>query len=254
MRTQFLLRVLFVAAFAFTCNQSYGQSFLKKVANAAKKSVTSVASSVLGNEDPSSSSDAKEEVKDSINWEKIPVYSVQLVKVTDDNGNVLKNEDGTEVMRVYLVDQDGNKRSKEAVEAQHAKLRKLTNKIVGNVVGDAAIGAAGALLSGKGLKGAAVGAAGGAAVGALFSSKDIAEAKKLKKNLKEQEKLLAEYSKSFTSEGEVVDASVDLSSLSFIDLNADNVASMTSSEIKSLTEDPAFQNADDSSWDLSGLL
>ena len=185
----------------------------------------------------------------ALKWDKIPVYSAKVYTVTDDEGNPLLNEDGTPIKRVFLVDQFGNKRSAEAVKEQQKKISKAVNNIVLKVGGGALLGAVTGLLSGgkNKAKDAAIGAGVGAAAGALLSADDIKEARKQKKSLKEQEKLIAEYQKFFTDEGTPVDASLDIADVKGLDLSGDPL-SQSAESLKAELESEEFNSSDDDAW------
>lgn len=184
-----------------------------------------------------------------LKWDKIPVYSAKKVVVTNSDGTPMLNEDGTPVTRVFLVDQFGNKRSWEAVHEQHKKLNNAIGRILMKVGGGAALGALTGLLvsNGKG-KDAAIGAAVGAAGGLALSAKDIKEAKAHKKSLKQQQKLLEAYQKTFTAEGTPIDASVDLSNVDGFDFTAGESVSESAEELKAELASADFNSSDDSAW------
>lgn len=163
--------------------------------------------------------------------------------MTDENGNPVLLEDGTQDYRVLLVDQFGNKRSAQSVKAQIDIINQRVLAILAKVGLGAGIGALQ-----NGLSGAAV----GAGMGALASIDDISMAKKQKKSLKQQKILLAEYQKNFTEEGKPINAKVDPTKLEGLDLKEDNALSMTAADIKKELESEDFNSTDTSSWE--GLL
>lgn len=233
------------------CGNANAQGFLGKLKDKVKKTVDNVTSmdnskSTAKKTEATNTDDAKK----TIQWNQIPVYTAQLCNVTDQNGNLVKNADGTQQVRVFLVDQFGNKRSVEAVQAQHKKLSELTTKIVAKIGGGTAIGVATGLLSGKKAKDAAIGGVAGAAAGTLASIDDIQEAKKIKKSLKQQEELIETYAQNFTSEGEPINASADVTSIKGLDLSSDNALSMSAADIKKAVSDASFTTTDDSAWDI----
>lgn len=227
-----------VLGFLLTLGSSnvQAQSFLKKL----KKTVSTESSE---NKNDSLANDSVKPLK----WDKVPIYTAKKITLTNEDGTPMLNEDGTPVTRVFLVDQFGNKRSSEAVQEQHKKIDKAITRILLKVGGGAALGALGGLAAGKGT-GAAVGAAVGAAGGLLLSAKDIKEAKAQKKSLKEQEKLLAAYQKTFTAEGTPIDASVDLSNVDGIDFTAGESVSQTAESLKEELASEAYNSSDDSAW------
>ena len=188
-----------------------------------------------------------------IKWNDIPVYTAQKVLVTDEAGNPVLNEDGTQLYRVFLVDQFGNKRSKEAVKAQQAKLNKAIGNILLSTGVGAGVGAAAGRTIGKELgsktAGTILGALAGAVVGITSSKSDIEMAKKQRESLKQQKALLEAYAKTFSDEGKPVDAKVDLSQVEGLDLKEDNTLTMAAADIKKELESSDFSTTDDSAFD-----
>ena len=188
-----------------------------------------------------------------IKWNDIPVYTAQKVMVTDEAGNPVLNEDGTQQYRVFLVDQFGNKRSKEAVKAQQAKLNKAIGNILLSTGVGAGVGAAAGRTIGKELgsktAGTILGALAGAVVGITSSKSDIEMAKKQRESLKQQKALLEAYAKTFSDEGKPVDAKVDLSQVEGLDLKEDNTLTMAAADIKKELESSDFSTTDDSAFD-----
>jgi len=222
-------------------NHVSAQSFLNK----SKKALSS--ESTKDKTDPVEN----DTVVKALKWDKIPVYTAKKIVLTKSDGTPMLNEDGTPVTRVLLVDQFGNKRSYEAVQAQYEAIEKAVNRIVLKVGSGAAVGALSglALSKGKG-KGAAVGAAAGAAAGLALSAKDIKEAKAQKKSIKQQKQLLEAYQKCFTAEGTPIDASVDLSNVDGFDFTAGESVSETAEALKAELASEAFNSSDDSAWSL----
>ena len=190
-----------------------------------------------------------------VDLNKVPVYHAEKIVKLDEAGNQMKNDDGTLQYRVFLVDQFGNIRSAEAVKKQQAKVRKL----VATVVGKVGLGA----LAGVGLKLASnaiekkkqkaedlvVAGVTGAATGLAWGASDIAKAKELKKSLKAQEKLVKEYQKSFTDEGEPRSAEVNMDNVAGIEI-VDNNVSKSAEEVKSILDSGDFSEPDDSAWEI----
>lgn len=219
-----------------TSSQVNAQGFLKKLSKSAEQLTSST--------DTASTDTAA--VK-PLKWDKIPVYHAEKRVVTDAKGNPMKNEDGTPMIRVLLVDQFNNVRSPEAVKEQHKKINKAVGRILLKVGGGAALGVAGGLLAGKGkAKGALIGGAVGAAAGLALSAKDIKEAKAQKKSLKQQEELIAKYQENFTSEGTPINASVDVAKIEGLDISEG--VSMTAESLKNELSSESFNSSDDSAW------
>lgn len=256
MKTTTIVKVVTVASLLFVSNQSANAQFFKKLGKAIEKTAKTVESTANALDEVSKAADATPSTASSLTdsgtaasdsvsiaWDKIPVFSAKRVNMTDENGNPVLLEDGTQDYRVLLVDQFGNKRSAQSVKAQIDIINQRVLAILAKVGLGAGIGALQ-----NGLSGAAV----GAGMGALASIDDISMAKKQKKSLKQQKILLAEYQKNFTEEGKPINAKVDPTKLEGLDLKEDNVLSMTAADIKKELESEDFNSTDTSSWE--GLL
>lgn len=257
MKTTTIVRVVTVAGMLFVSNQSANAQFFKKLGKAIEKTAKTVESTANALDEVSKAADATPSTASSLTdsgtaaasdsvsiaWDKIPVFSAKRVNMTDENGNPVLLEDGTQDYRVLLVDQFGNKRSAQSVKAQIDIINQRVLAILAKVGLGAGIGALQ-----NGLSGAAV----GAGMGALASIDDISMAKKQKKSLKQQKILLAEYQKNFTEEGKPINAKVDPTKLEGLDLKEDNALSMTAADIKKELESEDFNSTDTSSWE--GLL
>ena len=254
MKTTTIVKVVTVASMLFVSNQSANAQFFKKLGKAIEKTAKTVESTANTLEEVSKASDATPSTASSLTdsgtaaasdsvsiaWDKIPVFSAKRVNMTDENGNPVLLEDGTQDYRVLLVDQFGNKRSAQSVKAQIDIINQRVLAILAKVGLGAGIGALQ-----NGLSGAAV----GAGMGALASIDDISMAKKQKKSLKQQKILLAEYQKNFTEEGKPINAKVDPTKLEGLDLKEDNALSMTAADIKKELESEDFNSTDTSAWD-----
>lgn len=257
MKTTTIVKVVTVTSILLVNNLSVNAQFFKKLGKAIEKTAKTVESTANALDEVSKSADATPSTASSLTdggtaaasdsvsiaWDKIPVFSAKRVNMTDENGNPVLLEDGTQDYRVLLVDQFGNKRSAQSVKAQIDIINQRVLAILAKVGLGAGIGALQ-----NGLSGAAV----GAGMGALASIDDISMAKKQKKSLKQQKILLAEYQKNFTEEGKPINAKVDPTKLEGLDLKEDNALSMTAADIKKELESEDFNSTDTSSWE--GLL
>ena len=185
----------------------------------------------------------------TIDWDNIPVYHAQLVNVTDEAGNPVLNDDGTQQTRVMLVDQFGNYRSQAAVDAQRKKLKKYIGNILKKVGIGAATGAAGSLIAGGNVGQTAIAAGAGAVAGLALSAGDIKKARELHKSLKAQDKLMEAYAKNFTNEGEKVDAAANIESIEGLDIDKDAAVSKTAGEIKAIVDNEEFNQPAEGIWD-----
>lgn len=257
MKTTTIVKVVTVTSMLFVSNLFANAQFFKKLGKAIEKTAKTVESTANALDEVSKAADATPSTASSLTdsgtaaasdsvsiaWDKIPVFSAKRVNMTDENGNPVLLEDGTQDYRVLLVDQFGNKRSAQSVKAQIDIINQRVLAILAKVGLGAGIGALQ-----NGLSGAAV----GAGMGALASIDDISMAKKQKKSLKQQKILLAEYQKNFTEEGKPINAKVDPTKLEGLDLKEDNALSMTAADIKKELESEDFNSTDTSSWE--GLL
>lgn len=231
------------------------QGFLSKVSKALSKVTNTTTASSLtdGNDTEADDSSTSDGDSTSIDWDAIPVYHLQVINETNDDGTPQLNTDGTPVTRVLLVDQFGNYRSQEAVEAQRKALKKYITQIIAKVGGGAALGAVTGLLSAGNKKNkvgaAAIGAGAGAVAGALLSMGDIKRARDLNKSLKEQDKLMEVYRKNFTNEGEKVDAAANIDDIEGLTLDKESAVSKTASEIKDLVQSETFNTPEAGIWD-----
>ena len=238
------IKSMVICAMMVCGNQVSAQGFLKKLAKAADK-VTSTVSEVAGSDSSTESSDTAS-VK-PLMWDNIPVYHVEKRVLTFEDGTPKTNPDGSQMVRVLLVDQFNNIRSAEAVKEQHQKINKAIGRILLKVGGGAALGVASGLLSNKGkASGGVVGGVAGAAAGLALSAKDIKAAKAQKKSLKQQEKLIAKYQENFTSEGTPINASVDVSKIEGLEVT-DGV-SMSAESLKNAMASESFNSSDESAW------
>jgi hypothetical protein len=189
-----------------------------------------------------------------IDWSKIPVFTTTSVTEVDAEGKPVLNEDGTPRVRVFLVDQFGNKRSAESVKAQHQAISKAIGTVLKNVGIGAGLGALTQVAaSGKVDAKTALSGGIGAGVGLLASADDIKLIKQHKKSLKQQEKLIEVYQKTFTAEGTPVNAKADLSKVEGIDFTKGEKVSMASAEVKEMLESEGFNDTDVSAWDIDSL-
>lgn len=237
MRTTNLMKAVTLAGMLFVFNQGANAQFLKKLGKSVEKAAKTVEKTADGLE----ANNLTKTDSVAIAWDKVPVFSAQRINMVDANGKPVLLEDGTQDYRVLLVDQFGNKRSPESVKAQIKSINERIVAILAKVGLGAGLGA---------LQNGASGAAIGAATGAVASIDDITMAKKQKKSLNQQKKLLEVYQKNFTEEGKPINAKVDVKKLAGLDLKEDNTLSMTATDIKKELDNENFNSTDTSAWDL----
>lgn len=183
-----------------------------------------------GKQDEGSDSTIADRIKES----EIPAYSCQKVYETDENGTRLKNEDGTDKYRVFLVDRSGNKVSPEVVAEQS----KQINNAILTIAGKVGVGALTGYLSGGG-KGALI----GIAAGLGLSVNDLLLIIKLKKESNKQKKAIEAYRKSFDEEGNPVAAEIDKKTLKVLNIDEENAVVESTEKIKKELSDPAYTTA-----------
>ena len=169
----------------------------------------------------------------------IPYYKAQRIYLTDNNGKKILNNDGTPQMRVLLVDQFGNYRSKESVKAQHAAINKSLVQLIINIVNKV-----------KGESGSIIDKIISGFGGYLNSEEQIKIINGHQASLKEQNKLIEAYGKSFTAEGTPVKADINLSNVDGIDFTKGEPVSMTAEQVKKEIESEGFNSTDTSAWDI----
>lgn len=221
------------------CMSGQAQGFLKKLESAGKKvekvatkvdKVTKELDNLAGSTDGTTTEVTAEQ--DSImgilltdpNFRVCPTYQL------DANNDTIRNEDGTKQVRYIVYDKDGKACSTNYVQEVIKQRTKQYKIILAKVGGGAALGAlAGGLKNGW--KGALVGAAAGGAAGVLLSANNIKKIRSNNKNLKNYKSVIEAYQKTFTEEGYLIDANVDLSNIDGIDFNQNEAVTKSSAEI-----------------------
>ncbi len=188
----------------FCVTGASAQKFLKKIQKA-----TETVSSVIG--DGQSENVALEDsvyVRDLL--AKTDSFYVAQVYETDENGDTIRNEDGTYRYTYRVLDKDGKVCDPNAAKKYLTAAMKSGGKIVAKVGTGAAVGAAAGILGGGSKKDKWVSAGVGAAVGLVASADDIKELKTQLKARREYLRVIAGYQQTFTDEGLPVDADADL--------------------------------------------
>ena len=229
--TRIMLCVALVA-FGGTTTAS-AQGFLKKAQSAVSKAgkvvgdVAGATGEIAGN--------AADTIASKIKKEDIPVYHCEMFYITDDNGNRVKNEDGTDDYRVLLVNQKGQIVTAEAAAAQAKQVNQAILTIAGKVGLSAGIGA----LSGGG-KGALV----GVATGLGMSITDLMTIISLKKDINKHKKVPEAYKKSFDEEGKALNVKVDPTKIKDLGLDAKNAVTASAEKLKAdiLTDAPTNES------------
>ena len=249
MKKHVIIKSLLMVVMLCVCSGASAQGFLKKLGKAANKAADVTSTVTSSTQTVANGLTTNADGTQTFAWDSIPVYHAAKIYQVDASCAKMKNADGTDIYKVLLVDQFGNKRSASAVKAQHQRINKQIGIVLKNIGVGAGMGAASQLLSGGGLKNAAVGAASGALTGALASLGNISNIKNERKSLKQQEKLLAAYEKNFTEEGDLKNAEVDPSKIDDLGLKEDNSLSMTAADVKKELADASFNDASNSVLD-----
>lgn len=233
MKRLFLIGMTVVFMLLTASTELSAQGFLGKVfGGSSDESADSLANDTTAIETPK--------------WDNIPNYTLVMIKIKDKNGNPVLNEDGSQKVKVlFRSDKDSTDyRSSEVIHQQCRELDKVVTRIIAKVGGGAALGAiGGALLSGKKDKGkgALIGGAVGAGAGLALSAGDLKKAKAIKKQTKKLEELLEVYQKNFTSEGDPINASADLSNIDGIDFSKNQTA-MVSEDVDAICKSEAYND------------
>jgi gas vesicle protein len=229
------------------CMSSQAQGFLKKLENAGKKvekavekvdKVTQDLDKAVEEADGTSQTTTTTAEQDSLVTVllKDPGFQVRPTYQLDENNDTIRNEDGTKQVRYIVYDNDGKACSVDYVQQLVKQRSKQYHAILLKVGGGAA---AGALIGGlkKGWKGALVGGAAGGAAGLLFSANNIKKIRENNETMKSYKSVVEAYQKTFTEEGFLIDANVDLSNVDGIDFSQNEAITKSSAEIiKELNE------------------
>lgn len=164
--------------------------------------------------------------------ESVPNYMVKKVIETDSLGNQMKNDDGTVRYKYLLIDKDGKVCEKNTAKKHLNKTLKLGGVIIAKVGAAAALGATVGLLKGGSKKEVLIDLGGGACIGLLASIGEMKEIKNQVQLMKECKKVLAAYEKTFTDEGEPMDATVDLTNVDGINFAECEEITKSSEEVK----------------------
>lgn len=245
MKKQTFKSLAMAAVLALATSNVQAQGFFKKLSKGIDKATRAidkgtkeldkVTTNLVG--DTNATQDNTQAASDSskINKEYLiddaPHYTVKKVYETAENGDTLRNDDGT--IRAHYLVFDKNDKVCDANTAQkmiNSRLKAYGN-ILAKVGGGAALGVAAGLLS-KDKKAALTGGLTGALAGLALSSGDMKKIKELNKSLKAYKNTLAAYQKTFTEEGLPIDANVDLSDVDGIDFTKADELTKEAAEVK----------------------
>lgn len=206
MKRLVLKSVCALALMAFCVTGASAQGFLKKLKKAAE-TVTGTTEAVADTAAtaPEDSISAKDYLAN------LPNYTEYKIIETNENGDTIRNEDGTVRYTYRIQDQNGKVCDVTTAKKQLLAALKSGGAILLKMGAGAAAGALTAKAAGGSKKKAWLGAGIGAATGLLASAGDIKEIKKQMKLRKELLKMLDKYQKTFSDEGLPLDANADLS-------------------------------------------
>lgn len=239
-----ILKIVSVVALLFFSTSVNAQKFFKKLSDGLTKvekagdKLIKTGDKVLGTANSLTDDDKKAESDSTtVDWNKVKFYTAKAVYEVDEEGKEVLDESGNKVYRVFLVDQDGQKVSSEAVKTQIATVNKKVGAIVAKVGTGALVGA---LTGGKDkLKSTLI----GAATGLGLSVGDITKAISLKKDLNRQKKVLEAYERNFDKEGKPTSAQINAKDLKALAVNLGEATAEATSKIKEELASEAYNNS-----------
>lgn len=241
---RFTLKCLVIAAslLAFGATEAQAQGWLKKlgkgIENVAKtgedvlEKGTDVLNTLSATDSTATDTTAagKQLSKEQL-LENVPHYTVKKVIELGENGDTLRNDDGTIIYKYRVFDKDDKACDPDVAQKMVKSRLKAYGTILAKVGGGAALGALGGLM-GKNKKDAIAGAAVGGLAGLAMSGPELKKIKQLNKSLKEYNKTLAAYKKTFNEEGLPIDASIDLSDVDGVDFTKSEELTKDAAEVK----------------------
>lgn len=245
MKKQLFKSLALAAVLALATSNVQAQGFFKKLEkglNKATKAIDNgtkeldkVTTNLAGNanaeqDNTQASSDSAKISKEDL-IDNAPHYTVKKVYETAENGDTLRNDDGTIRAHYLVFDKDDKICDANTAQKMINSRLKAYGAIIAKVGGGAALGVAAGLLS-KDKKAALTGGLTGALAGLALSSGDMKKIKELNKSLKAYKATLAAYQKTFTEEGLPIDATVDLSNVDGIDFTKADELTKEAAEVK----------------------
>lgn len=245
MKKQLFKSLALAAVLALATSNVQAQGFFKKLEkglNKATKAIDNgtkeldkVTTNLAGNanaeqDNTQASSDSAKISKEDL-IDNAPHYTVKKVYETAENGDTLRNDDGTIRAHYLVFDKDDKVCDANTAQKMINSRLKAYGAIIAKVGGGAALGVAAGLLS-KDKKAALTGGLTGALAGLALSSGDMKKIKELNKSLKAYKATLAAYQKTFTEEGLPIDATVDLSNVDGIDFTKADELTKEAAEVK----------------------
>lgn len=239
-KTFFNLKMVAVASLLFFSTSVNGQGFLDKLSKGLS-AVESASNTLESASDKLNSLTADDNNTESdstvVDWKNVKTYTAKAIYEVDDEGKEILDEGGNKKYRVFLIDQNGQKVSPEAVKAQIATVNEYVGIIVAKVGSGALLGA---LSGGKDkLKSTLI----GAATGLGLSVGDITAALSLKKDLNRQKKVLEAYQRNFDAQGKPISANIKSADLKALAINLGEASAESTSKIKEELASEAFSNS-----------
>lgn len=229
MNKTFKTGIVLAFLMAADVNTASAQFSLKKLAKAATSTATTTTSE--------QTTDASATTENKINKADFHKYEARKVYVTDNNGNRIKTETGTDDYEIMLFDTTTG----EIVDADKAAAQsKAINQAIGAIALKAGVGA---LLGGVTKDGG--GALAGLAAGLGLSISDIKTIISLKKDINKQNKVMEAFKKCINEEGKLVDAELskeDKKLLGDLDKNSCEMTSDKLNEAKAAAKTAETSN------------
>lgn len=240
MKKTFLnLKMVAVASLLFFSTSVNGQGFLDKLSKglSAVESASNTLESASDKLNSLTADNNTESDSTVVDWKNVKTYTAKAIYEVDDAGKEILDEGGNKKYRVFLIDQNGQKVSPEAVKAQIATVNEYVGIIVAKVGSGALLGA---LSGGKDkLKSTLI----GAATGLGLSVGDITAALSLKKDLNRQKKVLEAYQRNFDAQGKPISANIKSADLKALAINLGEASAESTSKIKEELASEAFSNS-----------
>ncbi len=238
MKKLFNIFIVMLLMLCTSTTDASAQGFLNKLKKTAE-SVTSTVTDVVGD---TASSGA---VLDSATFNKaLPEFKFKKIQVTDENGNIETNDDGTPRYRVFIYDKNDSIIAPEMAKKQ---IKSVLNSSITKTLIKTAAGTVIGGLTGKG-KGALTGAVAGLAL----STNDIINIVKQVKKLRAFNKQIDAYQAAFTSEGLPVDGTTDVSNIKGVNLDEAEEATIAAAIVKEQCE--KANDMADGDWDFDAVL
>ena len=216
---QIVKSVFVTVLLSFCVTNVSAQKFLKKLSKALVKTEKVEKNDQKDQkQETSEEADTTKAMKPEDFLAASPSFSVKKVFELDEKGDTLKNEDGTCKYKFLLIDKEGKVTDRQTARKHLYAARKAGAIILAKVGASAA---AGGVVGKKvgGTKGALIGAGIGAVAGLAGSGKDIKKVKAEMAIYKDYKKLIDTYEKTFSEEGQPLQADVDLSDVDGINFN-----------------------------------